>query len=447
MTSDRLSTPSDQRRMMNILPDGTVKMVNPFSGSESWVVPGHGEKAIFVGRPKSARKIEKREFEDYCPLCEAHYQKTPPERARLVKKRGKFARRDHLPPGETLAEPADFRRVPTLSSVITLEYWRNNYGYELSPENQAWKERYLADAAGFKHVREIVAQRWRDLGRGEKEIQRLDRDAVHAEADRLFGGGHELVVARRHFDDDAEFDCDLVASGSLTPDDHFAYLTLTVDALKNIHDNNRYVRYVAVFQNWLAAAGAETLHLHKQLVSLDEWGSLLEREVAMARSHPNVHNELAVNFAGYSNTVIAENGHAIAVADIGHWHPTIAVWSKSRAGRPQDLSPDELRGFSDLLHACHAAATNRVPCNEEWYYQPVDCLTRIPFRALIKWRINTPVGFEAGTRIFINPLSPREVRDKMIARFETVRKEGRVAADIAVGRECEVKPNCLLYCQ
>jgi len=39
---------------------------------------------------------------------------------------------------------------------------------------------------------------------------------------------------------------------------------------------------------------------------------------------------------------------------------------------------EELRGFSDLVHACHAAMGCHIPCNEEWYYSPRDAVDVMP---------------------------------------------------------------------
>lgn len=88
--------------------------------------------------------------------------------------------------------------------------------------------------------------------------------------DAFFGGGHELIVAKRHYREDAIDSNDLCSSGDLTPEDHLLYFMMTINAMEDIYDENRYVRYVSIFQNWLRPAGASFDHLHKQLVALDE---------------------------------------------------------------------------------------------------------------------------------------------------------------------------------
>jgi galactose-1-phosphate uridylyltransferase len=231
----------------------------------------------------------------------------------------------------------------------------------------------------------------------------------------------------------------------MSPDEHFEYFRFTADSIQDIFESDRYVRYVVTFQNWLRPAGASFDHLHKQLVGLDDWGATLSMEVESSRKDHNFFNSMVVNFAGFNNLVIAENDHAVLFADLGHRHPTLAIFSKARHTRPFEHSPEELRSVSDLVHACHVAQGPDSSCNEEWYYQPRDCLDRIPFHVLIKWRLNNPAGFEGGTFIFINPLRPKDVRDEIVPKLFRLRAEGRIARNIRIAEECPVEPNSLKY--
>jgi galactose-1-phosphate uridylyltransferase len=265
-------------------------------------------------------------------------------------------------------------------------------------------------------------------------------------ADAFFAGGHELIVSHRHFIKKAEFDTQLCSSGEMAPDEHNEYLKFTIRGMLNIYKNNKFVRYISVFQNWLKPAGASFDHLHKQLVAIDEWGVSIEREMALLRRNPNIYNEMGANLASYFNLVLAENDHAIAFADIGHRYPTICVFSKSGEIYPYDLSDKELRGFSDIVHAIHAALTSQIATNEEWYYTPRDSVDIMPWHILIKLRVNTPAGFEGGTKIYINPTSPYDLRDRVITRLRDLRKEKKIAK-ISIGGECRSVPNPLRYYQ
>jgi galactose-1-phosphate uridylyltransferase len=297
---------------------------------------------------------------------------------------------------------------------------------------------------GCHHVLRVVDQRLAASGLDETGRNGLSVDERLQLANAFFGGGHELIVARRHFIDGATHDNQLASSGALTPEEHYQYMRFTVDALRDLYANNRYIRYVAVFQNWLKQAGASFDHLHKQLVAIDERGVQNDLALRRVRDNPNIYNEAAVNYAAYHNLVVAENDHAIAFAGFGHRFPTLEIFSKSERSQPWNHSAEELRGISDLVHGCHAAAGPDIPCNEEWYYKPPDVDVRMPWRILIKWRVSTPAGFEGGTRIYVNTIDPESLRDRVVPRLFQLKNEGKIAL-MNIAFECACIPNCLRY--
>jgi hypothetical protein len=68
----------------------------------------------------------------------------------------------------------------------------------------------------------------------------------------------------------------------------------------------------------------------------------------------------------------------------------------------------------------------------------------MPWHILIKWRVTVPAGFEGGTGIFINPMTPIEVRDMMVPRLYKLRDEGKIDR-LRIAEECRVDPNPLKY--
>lgn len=428
----------------NIMPDGTVKQINPFTGTEVWSVPGRGSKPITNEIPATAKKIEKHSPEDYCSFCEARLFEVPPEKARMILRDGQYETLVHVPAEKYSETKSLFRRAPNLFEIVTLDYWRKNYGYRMTEAQKRWKEEYLASPLGVKHVTDVLTFKLEMAGKNEEQIKKIHGFDKLAMADAFFAGGHELIIANRHYIEGAEYDAQVFSSGEMTQEEHFLYTKFTIETMKAILDNNRYVRYISIFQNWLRAAGASFNHLHKQLVALDEWGSSLERQIRMLREDPNVFNEFGANFAAYHNLVFAENDYAVAYAGIGHRFPTIEIYSRSQAGRPYEHSDEEIRGVSNLIHACHAAMGSQISCNEEWYYTPVDAVYKMPWRILIKWRVNVPAGFEGGTSIFINPMTPVDLRDKMVPRLYKLRDEGKLNS-FRLAEECRLSPNPLKY--
>ena len=341
---------------------------------------------------------------------------------------------------------AHFRRVANLFEIVTIDYWKKNHGFQLSPAQLQWKQKYTENQRGLEHVLQVVETKLKLSGKSPEDISKISSEEKLRLADAFFGGAHELIVAGRHFKPGAQWDNELCSSGELSPEEHYRFMRFTIDAMLDIYNNNRYVRYVTIFQNWLQAAGASVDHLHKQLVGLDEWGASIQSETQIVRENPNVYNEAIVNFCAYHNLVFAENDHAIAIAEIGHRYPTLAVYSKSRNARPEEHSEEELRGFSDLLHACHAATGSQTPCNEEWYYSPRDAVHVMPWHVLIKWRTINQAGFEGGTKIYINPVSPVALRDDVVPRLYDLRNQGKIR-NIRIATECVLNPNPLLYGQ
>lgn len=434
----------------NIMPDGTVKQINPFTGNEVWSVPGRAQKPSHNGVGHGTVEplpIGEAALDAVCSFCSARYFETPPEKSRWVRTGDSWAELPGLDPEHYSDTAAEFRRVANMFEIVTLDYWKKNYGYTMPRSERDRMERYLTSPAGRKHLEDIVAYKLSfkegrpNDGRPRAELSEEDL-RLHSEP--FFGGCHELIIARDHYGPGATTEHHLVSSGDLTPEAHYYYTRITVDAIRQITRRNRYVRYVSVFQNWLRPAGASFDHLHKQLVGIDEWGASIARQVKMLKEDPNVFNEYGANFAGMYNLIFAENDHAMAFVGIGHRFPTIEIFSKSTNDHPYEHTAEELRGMSDLVHACHAAAGAEISCNEEWYYTPVDAVVKMPWHVLIKWRINVTAGFEGGTSIYINPLTPLELRDRIVPRLYELRDAGRIAP-IRIAEECRLEPNPLKY--
>lgn len=428
----------------NIMPDGTVKQINPFTGTEVWAVPGRGTKPITNEPPASAGPVRHADPEDHCSFCAARYFETPPEKARLVRVDGRYETLRRLEPGRYFDTAAEFRRTGNLFEIVTIDYWKKNYGYRLNASQSAWRDAYFADPKGAQHINDIIRYKLEVSGKTPEQIRKKSAYEKVNMMDAFFGGCHELIIAKSHYHPKAEADTQFRSSGDLSPEEHYQYLRFTIEAMRDMLDANRYIRYISVFQNWLRLSGASFDHLHKQLCGLDEWGASITDQVAMLRTDANVFNELGANLAAQYNLVFAENDHAIAFVGIGHRYPTIEIYSKSRSSRPYEHDPLELRGVSDMVHACHAAMGSQLSCNEEWYYTPVDAVHSMPWHIFLKWRVNVPAGFEGGTSIYINPITPVDLRDKLVPRLYELRDHGLIAP-LHLAEECRLPPNPLQY--
>lgn len=436
-----LSSPlSASRDPLQRMADGTLKQLNPFSGTQVWTVPGRGNRPLSVPK-KEPEKLGEKDFTDKCNFCVDKQLRTPPEKSRIVRRDGGWDILRDLLPDQLGDSEAAFRRVPNLFEIVSYDYWAQNYGFSMDEARHNQMERYLADDEGRRHVLDIVRMRLTASGQDDN----VSEEELLSHAPAYFGGGHDVIVARRHYVDGATESTQLASSGTLPLDEHNAFIVFTIDSLRDLYEHNRYAPYVSVFQNWLAPAGASFEHLHKQLVAIDERGVQTELEIAKLRQNPNMYNEWGVNYASYHNLVIAENDHAVMCAGVGHRYPTISVYSKSAVPEPWLQTDEEVRGMSDLLHAAHAGTGPEVPCNEEWHHKPVDLDVPMPWRINIKWRVSVLAGFEGGTKVNVNTISPYDLRDRMVSSLYRLRDEGKVAADIRIATECAPARNVLRY--
>ncbi len=428
------------------MPDGTVKQINPFNQTEVWSVSERGYKAFFPnGQSKEVLKEVIHEPEDYCHFCEKNWEYVTPQKARHFYDGNEWKTEYYLMPDQVRdAQGIQFRRVGNLFEIVGYNYWTKNYNYRMPQPIRKWRDEYLGDPEGMKHVMKVLALKYEKLGIDMKDWsfeEKLER------IDAFFGGCHELILGQRHYKPDARYASDLFSAGDFTPEEHFHYTLFTIETLRALREQNPFLRYVSIFQNWLKPAGASFDHLHRQLVGLDEWGVQLEREIREVVKNPNLYNEFGVNFALYNSFLLLENEFAIGYVEIGHRYPTIAIYSKSRSGSPLEQNPQEIRGMSDLVHAIHVALTSDITCNEEWYYTPFDSIYVLPWRILIKLRFNVPAGFEGNTKIYINPIAPHQLTEIMLERLLRARESGRLAEGIRIGDEVSREPNPLLYCR
>ena len=424
--------------------DGTVKQLNPFTGTEVWTVAGRGNRPMSVVLPDPV-PLDPAQHGRYCSFCEKRYLDTPPEKSRVIRQPdGTWETHYRTPAEELFSTTAEFRRVPNLFEILSYDYWHANYGYELPARVRDRKRAYLESPAGRDHVLSVVRHTLRAGGKSDDEIYALGEAAQLEAGSAFFGGGHDVIVARRHFIDGAVDNTQLASSGMLSIEEHAQFVAFTTESVAALFDLNRYARYVAVFQNWLRPAGASFDHLHKQLVAIDERGVQHELASDRLRANPNVFNEDAVNYAAYRNLILAENEFAVAFAGFGHRYPTIEIYSKSEACDPWEHTPDELRSMSDMIHAMHAATGTSVPCNEEWHYRPIDMELAMPWRVMLKWRISTIAGFEGATKIYLNTIDPYTIRDRMVPKLFALRSERKIAP-IQIATECACRPNSLRY--
>ncbi|MGB4778064.1 DUF4921 family protein [Microbacterium sp.] len=406
------------------LPDGTVKQIGPLTGTRVWTVPGRANRPLSMPR-EHAHILEPDEENRLCAFCSERYLETTPDKARLVG--ADFTELRKVPASELNDTVAEFRRFGNLFEIVSAEYWRENHGFRQPAAVFEWAQEYLSDPAGRAHLEKLAEIRAAASG----ETVSIEEAALD-----LLGGSHDVIVARRHVVDGAMSDAELASAGTLTPDEHAAYLALTVQSLAEIQAAQPHAAYVAVFQNWLRPAGASFEHLHKQLVAIDDYGPQVDHELRLLAQNRDLYQREIVDLAVAERLVVAATDGAVAVAGVGHRYPAFEVLSTSEANLPQEHSAASIRAVSDLVHALHAATGVHVPTNEEWHYRPPGAPWPMPWRIVLKWRISNPAGFEGGTKIYVNTIDPWELRRRAVESLHALRDAGAIAPGIRIGDEC-----------
>ena len=474
----------DDHPYLRRLCDGTVKQLSPFTGTEVWTVPGRANRPLRLPQVE-VRPLTPHMHTHTCAFCSGRYLETPPEYARIVrfasvkdddaasadagarttgsgnagsaaagartKASGANARLGaNAGAGDTwhtffglLPEyldqsVAEFRRIPNLFEILPFNYWQANYGFELPERCRDRLENYLADAAGYEHLRAIVSAKLRASGAGDAEIAELNLSDIRRHSAGFFGGSHDVLVARRHWRDDAVDTTGLAGSATLSVAEHRVWTQWAVNAMHAQYLQNKHVKYVAVFQNWLRPAGASFDHLHKQVVGVDSLGASLQAEIARVNANGNIYRDF-VDWAYRTGLVVAANDGAVALAGVGHRYPSLEVYSTGPVSEPWLMEPEQVDAVSDLVHALHQATGTQVPLNEEWHYRAPGVAKEMPWRVVLKWRVSTLAGFEGATKIYLNTIDPRSLRERVVRELQQLRasQAGTLAPGIRIGDECE----------
>lgn len=439
----------DEEAYYRELPDGTIKQTNPFTGVQVWTVPGRGARPL--GTPQAnPRPITGADRVSACSFCQNRVLETPPEKSRLVAdlSSGAGTARDageilrgyrvlrHVAAGDLSATTAEFRRIPNLFEILSWDYWHLNHGLELPEEARQWQEDYLSDPAGLAHVNRVLDAKFAAQGVGVR-AEELSAAELRSESAPFFAGGHDVVLARRHYTDDATTTAGLAGSGSLSVSEHRAFVATTVSTMADLYASNPKARFVAAFQNWLKPAGASFDHLHKQLVAIDEIGRSNQAVLPKAALDPYMFNRWGPDFAIDHDLVLASNEHAVATVGFGHRYPSVEVWSTSALDQPWRMSVQEVDAVSDLLHAVHVAVGADVASNEEWHHRPVGVGVPMPWRIILKLRVSTLAGFEGSTKVYVNTISPASLCARLLPRLLAARRAGTIA-DMRIGDECRL---------
>ena len=228
--------------------------------------------------------------------------------------------------------------------------------------------------------------------------------------DRMNGiGAHEVIIETPEHDK---------TLASMTDGEIERVLSAFRARVLDLTQDRRF-RYILLFKNHGAPAGATLEHSHSQLIALPIVPDFVREEIQGARRHyaakercvfcDIVHHELAA-----ARRVIVENADLVALAPYASRFP-FETWIVPRrhGARFEEAAQHEYQSLARLLkmllvrvnRALESPPYNLIvhsaPCSDDhpesyhWHVELMPRLTRV-------------AGFEWGTGFYINPTSPEE---------------------------------------
>jgi UDPglucose--hexose-1-phosphate uridylyltransferase len=306
---------------------------------------------------------------------------------------------------ERAKRPKDFKSVPETKKITPREcpfcpgneaatppeiYAIRSDGSE--PDTPGWKLRVIPNKFPALRI--------------EGEINRRGEGIY----DRMNGiGAHEVIIETPDHDQDLA-DMDLPGFGEVVN----AYQQRMLDLKKD-----ERLRYVMIFKNFGAAAGASLEHSHSQLIATPVVPKRVMEEMDGAKRYFEYRErcifcDIVVQETKVRKRLISENNSFILTCPFAPRFP-FECWILPRNHRSNfdDAAPDELKDLASILKDCLMRlkkALNTPPYNFIIHTVPI-IMRGIDFyhyHLEIIPVLTHIAGFEWGTGFYINPTGPED---------------------------------------
>ncbi|MGL4676275.1 MAG: DUF4921 family protein [Brevinema sp.] len=340
--------------------------------------------------------------EYYCDFCIGKIdQATPDKQIAILSPSGSINYINYPSLDSISCHNILFRRQSNLFEILSYDYWQKKYSIQTPQQDKKRIENLFQNPKTQVFLENLLKLKYSKIGKQLPSIEEQKKDC-----EAFYSGFHELLTSGSHYIPDAGNHSQLFHSGSLSWQNHRTMYQMIKNIMIDMASRNPYITFIAIFQNWLTAAGASFEHWHKQILGLDFWGEVLNREASLYKNNPTVYQDFVLSIVTQEELVIAENQYAIAYAEIGGKTGRIVICSKSKNLRPHEHSQDEIDGMSDLTHALLSILPIQTAYNEEWLYTPFHQTEfRTPWRIIINLRTIINAGFENITQILLTPIS------------------------------------------
>jgi UDPglucose--hexose-1-phosphate uridylyltransferase len=235
--------------------------------------------------------------------------------------------------------------------------------------------------------------------------------------DRMSGiGAHEVII--EHADHDKTF-------ATMSEQEIVRVLWAFRDRVHDLKNDFRF-RYILLFKNQGAAAGATLEHGHSQLIALPIVPNFVREEIEGARRHfldkercvfcDIIHQETAAG-----RRVIHENTDVVAISPYASRVP-FETWvlPRSHGSRFEDAPRNVVESLAGMLKTL-VGRLNRAletpPFNLIVHSAPLseDVAPFFHWHVEVMPRVSRVAGFEWGSGFYINPTSPEEATEVLRA--------------------------------
>ena len=236
--------------------------------------------------------------------------------------------------------------------------------------------------------------------------------------DRMTGiGAHEVVI--EHTDHDKTF-------ATMTEQEIARVLAAFRDRVHDLKNDIRF-RYILLFKNQGAGAGATLEHGHSQLMALPIVPDFVLEEIEGARRHYHekercVFCDVVRQETTDGRRIIHENSDVVAIAPYASRVP-FETWilPRSHASRFEDAPENVINSLASMLKQLVARldrALDTPPYNLIIHSAPLAAHDVAPFfhwHVEVMPRVSRVAGFEWGSGFYINPTSPEEATEVLRA--------------------------------
>jgi UDPglucose--hexose-1-phosphate uridylyltransferase len=187
-----------------------------------------------------------------------------------------------------------------------------------------------------------------------------------------------------------------------------------IDRLQEL-SSKPYVKYVSIFRNYGAEAGASLSHAHSQLIAMPFLPSFVDKEIAASKAFWSQHRHCCfcdlIERESRSQRFVIENENFIVLAPYASINP-MEFWilPKKHDANPLNLTAAEKKSLAQTLKTTLKALKDLI--NDPPYNYGFHLSTSKEDQNSYHWhievypRLSTWAGFEKSTGTYINTVPP-----------------------------------------